>query len=344
MSNQMIEVPRACADPQQLIRQFTDLREKVNFLSPVAQIDSLPAMHKISYRAVVLDDDPNGPDVYKDSLFCGQGEVAPTKIGLRKLWKAAGGGLVESGRVDDRLDPMYCEWSWVGALREIDGMVQRYGGTKTVDLRPGSAQIKGKSDKQVNGMAKVIERLAESKAMNAGIRDALALPQKMTRAQIKKGFVIPVLVQDLPMEDPEVRRMLAASLIGQATGIYGAPETTIDVTPALREADVPEGVDPETGEEVEAEIVGDDLIPEASEEAGEHCDCRCGCRVEIAEADALKGVNTLGQRACVDCFPGASKFDIAMHASCKGSMGFSSRPDLTFEKVLDAAKKKQGVM
>ena len=66
-----------------------------------------------------------------------------------------------------------------------------------------------------------IHSLAESKAKLRCIRAALGVPVSMSEEQAAKPFVVPALVPDLDTTDPEIKRMMAASLLGATEAMYG---------------------------------------------------------------------------------------------------------------------------
>jgi hypothetical protein len=66
-----------------------------------------------------------------------------------------------------------------------------------------------------------IHSLAESKAKLRCIRAALGVPVSMPKDQAAKPFVVPALVPDLDVSDPEIKRMVAASLLGSQEALYG---------------------------------------------------------------------------------------------------------------------------
>ena len=200
------------------------LRGQFNVLTPAVVIDHIPAMHRVSFGVV-----PFGPDdVYGDPKgfkppFLNDNERAPNKVGLLKLLAAAGGKVISSVRLDDRKDPLVCEFQVTIDIVQLDGNIARSIATKRLDFSDGSAQISAMKDKQLVQQRQMIAELAESKAMNRAIRAALQLKQKYTVQELARPFVIPKLVVDLDMSDPLIRQMAAAKALGIEAQLYGPP-------------------------------------------------------------------------------------------------------------------------
>jgi hypothetical protein len=114
-----------------------------------------------------------------------------------------------------------------------------------------------------------IHSLAESKAKLRCVRAALGVPVSMPKDQAAKPFVVPALVPDLDVSDPEIKRMVAASLIGAQDALYGPrplpaglqtpvqdePEP-IDVSAMAEESEAPAAAAP-----IDPAIAGQQEIP-----------------------------------------------------------------------------------
>lgn len=207
---------------------FDRIAASANLITPITRPDHIPPMHAITLRVARLDPTPERGDVYVDRQFCKEGERALTKVALLKLWNLAGGTLVtaECGRTDDRLRPHYCSWRFVGDLRQMDGTRVRYVGEKEIDLAdgtPAAAKALGKNNNPDN-LANARLHLAsncETKALLRMVRAALALRSKYTAEELAKPWVVPALVAQPDMSDPEVRRMVAAQSLGLEAALYG---------------------------------------------------------------------------------------------------------------------------
>lgn len=110
-----------------------------------------------------------------------------------------------------------------------------------------------------------IRSLAESKAKLRCIRTAIGLPVSMTPEQAARPFVVPALVPDLDVSDPDIKRMVAASLIGAQEALYGPrPLPSGPLSPAID----PEVIDVSAMEEAPAEPaepVGEPELPPIDE-------------------------------------------------------------------------------
>ena len=251
-----VELPRApLAKVEELRSTLARLSESVNLVVPVVQQDYIPPMHRVSLRAVVVQ--PG--DCYADSKWCKEGEQALGKTGLLKILQAAGGSVSWSRRMDDRSDPYYCEWAVMVRYRQLDGQWIEVQGSKELDLRDGSPEAKGQSDRQLQQSRRHIQPMAETKALLRAIRAALALRQKYTQRELQRPFVVPALVPDLPMDDPRVRDQYVGAMLGAQAALYG-PVAPAPVEPFPRA--VGPGIDEPIPIEGEAlEVVGDDLDP-----------------------------------------------------------------------------------
>jgi len=311
------------------------LRSRANLITPCVQLDHVPAMHGVSLRHVSIDPSPEAGEVYQDKQFCRADERALTKIGLLKLWQAAGGSVTDSRRMDDRADRFYCEWRVAVRLQQLDGRTVEIPGSKTIDFRPGSPQIAGWTAKRLAQARQVIEALAESKALLRAIRAALAVKQKYTTAELEKPFVVPALVPVLDTDDPEIRRMVAAQILGVTTQLYGPPDgesrvdqPSVEVMPEPPDDELP---DPDTPEPDPEPIHADHV-----------CACPCGCQrpLTLEQAEAVRA--KISCLRCRDCYPAASVFSFAEHEGFDESvsLGIPDRPDITIGSLRDAAKRR----
>lgn len=257
-----VELPDGPVGSIQEVRTaLARISDQCNLVTAIASPDFIPPLHRVSFRVVALDptvdERGNGGDCYRSGLFCQKNERALTKIGLLRILDAAGGSLVDTHRTDDRSDPHYCEWTVTIAIPMLDGKVRRFAATKEVDLRDGSDQASSMKPAQLAGSRSHIAALAESKAMNRAIRGGLSLKQKYTTGELDKPFVVPALVPHLPMDDPEVRRQVVASMMASQTALYGGGGAAASQPqgPALEPGEVevldhePETVDAEPWEE-----------------------------------------------------------------------------------------------
>lgn len=311
-------------------------REAGHLISPVDQVDYVPQMHAVSFRYVFLNPDDGSHDVYPRFAsgpfpqWVDKHERALSQIGILKLWKQASGSAPVSRHIKTA-DPNHARVQVMVNLRGIDGRDNWTTKTKEVDLRPGSSQSAMMKDGQLLQQRQNIASLAETKAMLRAVRAAMALPQKMDVEAYLYPFIIPVLVPLLDTSDPMIRRLVAASALGIVGTIFGQQAANRALPPA-RFDDIPEGVDPDTGESViDVDAVHDtesddddaDNFPEptaapppaAAAVSALPCTCPCGCTrpVKTGTANVISG--NIGTVRCSLCYPWAkATFESAKHA------------------------------
>lgn len=76
-------------DTASLSKLLPELKKRGNLLYPMAYCDSIPPMHKISVREVMIDTDPNNQEIYHPKQVPA-GKFALTAKGLRNLELAVG--------------------------------------------------------------------------------------------------------------------------------------------------------------------------------------------------------------------------------------------------------------
>jgi hypothetical protein len=360
-----LAVPREpIAEVERLQEEFERLSASCNLLCPVAAIDSIPAMHAISLRAVMVDGATNqygqGPEVYKDSRFCQQDEVALGGVALQKLMAAAGVSVVGKRRLDDRSDPFYCDMEVTLAVREYDGTYRQWSAGKEVDLRNGAPETQKPERVQVNNrwektgkMVSIepsaladkrrhIQSLAETKATYRALRKLLQVKQKYTRAELAKPFVIPKLVPRLDASDPDQKQALIAMATGADVRLFGGgatqqsegrllrdvtPHSGGDAAPALPEAEgepAPSAETPAPASQPEPIDIDDFELVEPPRNV---CTCPCGCQGEITADVAAITKERVGAPRCGECFPG-KRFSLARHEHMP-TMGYPDKPGMT---------------
>jgi hypothetical protein len=194
------------------------------------RVARIPDQHQICFSPKLFEPDPKGPDMYHDKRTAA-GQVCLKGSALGSLWNAAGGcpaelrtGAIASTRIDDGSDPNYVEWQYVGKYREIGGIWISEVGSKRIDLRDGSAQIKGMTPEQLSQERGTMFEKAESKAMNRMIRKALGIKPSYSEEEASWPFVVirPMLVVNL--SDPMQRAMYLADAMGSSAALFGNAE------------------------------------------------------------------------------------------------------------------------
>jgi hypothetical protein len=201
-------------------------QEHYHVLTPQADFGSLPPQWTIVPSIVRLDPDVNAGDVYRDGLFCKQDEVAPTKVGLRKI--ARGGGLSwTTRRTDSGNVPNYWSMSATISYRGFDGQMKTSEASYEWDLRDGSARTANMSPKELSRARLNGYRRCEAGAINAAIRE-YGLKQKYSQQDLKKPFVVLNLVFNPDMNDPQQKQAVLQNALSNTALLYGAtePEST----------------------------------------------------------------------------------------------------------------------
>jgi len=338
-----LDLPTApIAKIENLRAAYDQVAAQANLITPVQHVDYIPPMHRVSLRAVVID--PAGADVYKPK-FCEGHERAPGKTMILKLLQAAGGTVVESKRTDDGREQYVCEWQVRISVPQLDATRVEYVGSKRVDYRDGSAQVAAFTANQLASGRQFIPELAETKALLRAVRGALALRQKYTVTELSKPFVVPALVPDPDMSDPEVRKMVAAQSLGITDKLYGperaalppAAGKVIDVRPENDNRPGPGALPApdrtvHVTEDEDREAIGTDDVdpalfgvpppaPAKNPDIPEHlCSCPHGCEKEISEQVARVTLERVGAKRCASCYPWTPGFSIPSHQGLK-SMG-----------------------
>jgi hypothetical protein len=353
---------------EELRAAWAQLAPKVNLVSPVASVDSILPMHKVSIRAVVIDSEVdtkgNGPECYRGK-FCSENERALGKVALEKIQAAAGVNPVYRLRLDDRSDPYYCEIEVKLEVQDFDGTMRTAVKARAVDLRDGSPDatsllnIPG-TGKTVLAQARAkIQELADTKAGLRSLRSLLTLKQKYTVEELKRPFVVPKLVPALDQNDPDQKKALIDMATGRDRLLYGrrpGEERELrDATPALPPAGAParesrfqpappppvgavrsDDEDDDAEDQLDLLDVAD---PPAVADPVLLCGCPCDCQAEVDADLAQATKDKYGSIRCRYCAPTKS-FDFGRHKDLRGGLlGLPKHPKLTVDelkKQLDA--------
>jgi hypothetical protein len=181
---------------------------------------------------------------------------------------------------------------------------------------------------------KFMEDNAASKALNKLIRQVYSLQQKYPASELaKKPFIVPVLVDHLDVNDPDVKRRLLDQKIGPARALYGpdprAPESAKAVDATI--------VDQETGEEIREDDFEFDPPTEAAKTElpkVQTCECVCqhgGQPLALSPQVAEMTRDKVGAALCATCFPGKA-FNFEAHRHLE-RLGLPKFPNLTPHEV-----------
>lgn len=240
-----IHVPQVVNDRlDEWFKRYHVLSPAMKFLTPFA-----PG-YAISASVVQLDphlqdlggDKYRGTDTYYSSAFMerfGKADVndghvqrAISLTGLSKISIAAGLSWTErSGRRDDRRIANYWEYFSEADMLTVDGQIITWGGTVEVDLRDGSPQIAGWSERRLAMARQFGLQLAESKSKNRVIR-RLGLQQVYTVDELRKPFLVLRAVWVPDMSDPVIRQMVADRALHGRRTLYPLSPPAPSLPPA----------------------------------------------------------------------------------------------------------------
>lgn len=189
-------------------------------LTPAASLSSLPRDHKVLVQKVQINPDPAGGEVYTNPLFTKNGEVALSKSGLEKVAQAAGITIDDIVRVDSRTVAHLYTYRVTGHWLGFDGNVIARIAHKTLDLRDGSADIKGFTANQVEQARRHGEAVCESKAINRLYRQ-YGLRQKYSQKELaERPFIVLKLQWEPDMTNPVVAAIVTQMKMGATTLLY----------------------------------------------------------------------------------------------------------------------------
>lgn len=338
---------RPLVSVEDLRRTFESLSGQANVVSPIAAVNHVKPLHQISLRMVVIEPET---ECYQDKRFCKDNEFALGGVGLQKLLAAAGAQIVSRTRLDDRSNPHYCEIETTLAVQDFDGAWRQMIGTKELDLRDGSEDAKNMLPKELSNARKHIQSLCETKAIYRATRKLFTLRQKYTKAELARPWVVPKLVPNLDLSDPDQKAAAIAEATAGTRGLFGPPpgetRTMRDVSPplALPSGDATSERQDAAATREAAETAGEhddqvdlDLldVAEPPKEAVPviHCGCPCGDQAEVAVEVAEVTKEKYGSVRCRACAPSKS-FDFGRHKDLRGGLlDLPKHPRLTVDEL-----------
>lgn len=219
---QPITVGTVLSTPDQFRAYLAEAkRAGAHILSPVTDIGAMPENWVFVPSAVYLDPDPIKGDVYQDGFVARGEDVAPAKVGLRKIAKGAGiswkVSREDSGTVEHYW-AMKCEISYRGH----DGLIKTEEASYEWDLRDSSERLNlgqnGMSKKELTRARVNGYRRCEAGAINAAIRE-YGVKQKYTKKELAFPFIVFNLVFIPQTEDQ--KNMLAQAALTGTNMLYG---------------------------------------------------------------------------------------------------------------------------
>ena len=133
--------PAVITTPAEYREALATWAANYNVLTPFTNISGIAASFGLIATVVKLNPDKAAGEVYDGLPFLKANEVAPAKVGLRKLAEC-GGISTSTTRTDPRTIPHYWEFKAVASYRGLDGSTITREATFEWDLRDGSDRLK----------------------------------------------------------------------------------------------------------------------------------------------------------------------------------------------------------
>ena len=205
-----------------LAAQLKAASQKYHVISPVISTSSLAPGYGAALSVVNVDPSPASADTYSY-----EGGLALTKISLMRICAALGISWTDTKRLDNGTRRHYWNVRVSGRYRAPDGTFQDIGDAREVDFTEGSAQIAGKSEKEIAQMRKHGQQLAETKAKLRAIRE-FGIKPKYTKEELQKPFLVVRLSFMPDMQNPEVAKLVTAAALGVTHLLYGSQQPPAD--------------------------------------------------------------------------------------------------------------------
>lgn len=201
-------------------------------------------------NVVAINPDPRKGDVYS-SADIGQGKVALTRVGLRKVATAAAVSIVDVMRTDDGSAPGVCEVKAIAEMSLPSGQRIRAVGTKRIVM----ADQKWASDAQKMKFQSALQEHTAARAENRAIRALLSLRGSYTEQEMRKPFAVVTFAPN--MDHPEVRAQVIAAMTGTVAAAYGpAPKQVGPGAPQVPLIEAPQAPEDDAAEYVEVRTNG----------------------------------------------------------------------------------------
>ena len=238
------------SDLAMINEQLAKAAEHCHLVSPATSCGSLPDGCEVVFSCVHVDTRGDAAEIYD----VGNGRWGLAKKPLQTIASALeiGGDYYQSRRLDNGMNQHYVHFRAVGHVRNFDGSSRPIIGEREVDLRQNSAQIAGKSAKEIAGMRRHILSRAETMAQLRAIR-SVGIKSSYTMEELRtKPFVVARLMLTGRTDDPEMKRFYdkkrAEVMFGGLAACYG------QVPPPQLPA--PEGHEPPPLDEDDNEFAG----------------------------------------------------------------------------------------
>jgi hypothetical protein len=224
--------------PEELAAQLEQMTKHYHVLSPAIAVSNLAEGYGANLALVKIDStitmdefgNGQGPDCYfSKSMHKDVNKRSLNKQGVMKIADAAGVQWMPGHcrRTDDRRTKNYWSWTYAGTVRTHDGQVKVLQGSKTVDLRDGSAAaLDMKSEIALRKARAMGDELAETKAMLRASRN-VGIRASYTVEELKKPFLIVRFSFTPDMSDPEIKKLVTERSISGVGALYSAPSAEL---------------------------------------------------------------------------------------------------------------------
>jgi hypothetical protein len=336
--------PRFVTQPRdfnETVRKLADSGACI-LLCSIRYIDYIPPVQAISFRIYEAR-----PEAWYEP-FWSKGSLALKGKTLTGLFREADGSTLPSACVER--EPLVWHTTARVVIRAMNGKDIVFSKDRLLDLRPGSPEFEAMKDGQRRQARQVGAQVCETKAQLRAIRAALGVEQAYSKEDALKPFVLPVLVPNPDMSNPQHANFMLAHATGHVETLFGRQRA---LPPAQETAVEPTSGDTYvrgTGEVIDGEVIDglpDDEEPDgfgeppAEAPAKPVCVCPCkegGCGAEISAELADHTTRHGGAPRCRACWPAAG-FEYERHKNL-ADLGLS-RP-VSPAKARELAEKKGG--
>ncbi len=196
---------------------------RFHVLSPAVDFTALPPQWGLLPVKVEINTDETVGEVYRDPLFCKEGEVCLTKNGLTKISQAAGMSI-KTTRMDPRTIANYWEVQAAVRITGLDGTPQEWTATEELDLRDGSERSKKVMGRNNATGALIASRSkgmrnCEARAINAAIR-LYGIKQKYTLKELESPFIVVRMLFQPDMSNPTQAAIATSQALGGVSALY----------------------------------------------------------------------------------------------------------------------------
>lgn len=189
---------------------------KAHFIPGIELPDDLVPGFKVSVRRIVFDP--------VNDAYPVEAGLALNGRSLSRLDHLAGLVWKPSVIRYDPSRPYICQAQAEGLIQDLDGTWRNATASRTVDLQDGSPDalaLSSKSQRALQRARSNIAQVAETKAKNRVRRELLNLKPIYSREELEQPFIVLKLVPVIDMQDPAIKRMIAAQFIGAAGSLFG---------------------------------------------------------------------------------------------------------------------------